>query len=119
MVWWEVVLLVCVQQQTAYELRISDWSADVCSSDLRPPAAGGRLTGGCRHAQLRGLRRGPGNRGPEGAEADGTAAPQPHALLLPGRGRAADARKSVVSGKRVSVRVDLGGRRIIKINTHK
>src|SRR3546814_11852662 len=24
------------KQKTAYELRISDWSADVCSSDLRP-----------------------------------------------------------------------------------
>src|SRR3546814_8446239 len=25
----------CVKQKTAYELRISDWSSDVCSSDLR------------------------------------------------------------------------------------
>src|SRR3546814_2247148 len=25
------------KQKTAYELRISDWSSDVCSSDLRPP----------------------------------------------------------------------------------
>src|SRR3546814_10070432 len=24
------------KQKTAYELRISDWSSDVCSSDLRP-----------------------------------------------------------------------------------
>src|SRR3546814_3823746 len=24
------------QQKTAYEMRISDWSSDVCSSDLRP-----------------------------------------------------------------------------------
>src|SRR3546814_4798328 len=27
------------KQKTAYELRISDWSSDVCSSDLSPPAA--------------------------------------------------------------------------------
>src|SRR3546814_4943716 len=30
------------KQKTAYEMRISDWSSDVCSSDLRgdvPPAA--------------------------------------------------------------------------------
>src|SRR3546814_1360237 len=27
------------KQKTAYELRISDWSSDVCSSDLRGPAA--------------------------------------------------------------------------------
>src|SRR3546814_9374960 len=26
-----------VKQKTAYEMRISDWSADVCSSDLGPP----------------------------------------------------------------------------------
>src|SRR3546814_7514660 len=26
------------KQKTAYELRISDWSSDVCSSDLRPQA---------------------------------------------------------------------------------
>src|SRR3546814_7058824 len=25
------------KQKTAYEMRISDWSSDVCSSDLRPP----------------------------------------------------------------------------------
>src|SRR3546814_4690457 len=27
------------KQKTAYEMRISDWSSDVCSSDLRPRAA--------------------------------------------------------------------------------
>src|SRR3546814_6346952 len=31
-----------VKQKTAYEMRISDWSSDVCSSDLLiPPAYGG------------------------------------------------------------------------------
>src|SRR3546814_1375267 len=25
------------KQKTAYEMRISDWSSDVCSSDLMPP----------------------------------------------------------------------------------
>src|SRR3546814_3091587 len=34
--------MVCVfsvfKQKTAYEMRISDWSSDVCSSDLRFPA---------------------------------------------------------------------------------
>src|SRR3546814_6491765 len=25
---------MCVKQKTAYEMRISDWSSDVCSSDL-------------------------------------------------------------------------------------
>src|SRR3546814_10395094 len=27
-----------VKQKTAYEMRISDWSSDVCSSDLEQPA---------------------------------------------------------------------------------
>src|SRR3546814_2647597 len=27
------------KQKTAYEMRISDWSSDVCSSDLRPRCA--------------------------------------------------------------------------------
>src|SRR3546814_6026053 len=28
------------KQKTAYEMRISDWSSDVCSSDLRGPGPG-------------------------------------------------------------------------------
>src|SRR3546814_6939287 len=34
---------ICVffcKRKTAYELRISDWSSDVCSSDLPPPVRG-------------------------------------------------------------------------------
>src|SRR3546814_2238485 len=27
-------LVLCFKQKTAYEMRISDWSSDVCSSDL-------------------------------------------------------------------------------------
>src|SRR3546814_12616736 len=27
-------LIFCFKQKTAYEMRISDWSSDVCSSDL-------------------------------------------------------------------------------------
>src|SRR3546814_9500466 len=29
-----VKCLICFKQKTAYEMRISDWSSDVCSSDL-------------------------------------------------------------------------------------
>src|SRR3546814_1983996 len=32
-----VVSFFFFKQKTAYEMRISDWSSDVCSSDLRPP----------------------------------------------------------------------------------
>src|SRR3546814_6100020 len=28
------MVFVCFKQKTAYEMRISDWSSDVCSSDL-------------------------------------------------------------------------------------
>src|SRR3546814_10102282 len=41
----------CFKQKTAYEMRISDWSSDVCSSDLFDP---GRFTAA-----------GPGGLGPE------------------------------------------------------
>src|SRR3546814_4960993 len=37
------------KQKTAYEMRISDWSSDVCSSDLsRPRAAGAGCGAGAR-----------------------------------------------------------------------
>src|SRR3546814_4204052 len=37
MIWCRVwVVVFFVQQKTAYEMRISDWSSDVCSSDLNP-----------------------------------------------------------------------------------
>src|SRR3546814_14858676 len=99
-------------------MRISDWSSDVCSSDLQ-------------------RRSGPRPQQRRGARGDGSAVGDDPAggLLLrvdrhraPGEGggradqRRARARghlrlsdrKSVVEGKSVSVRVDLGGRRIIK-----
>src|SRR3546814_11166745 len=44
-----VSLFICIfffffKQKTAYEMRISDWSSDVCSSDLPIPAAGSTQT---------------------------------------------------------------------------
>src|SRR3546814_15574559 len=33
------VVFFCFKQKTAYEMRISDWSSDVCSSDLGSGAA--------------------------------------------------------------------------------
>src|SRR3546814_3570512 len=35
------------KQKTAYEMRISDWSSDVCSSDLLPADDGDRVHGLC------------------------------------------------------------------------
>src|SRR3546814_15900963 len=91
-----LVVFFFIKQKTAYEMRISDWSSDVCSSDLSctrsatsTPARSGRRPA-ARRSSFRRWRR---------ARTD---------------------RKSVVSGKSVSVRVDLGGRRIIKNkNEHK
>src|SRR3546814_10591189 len=37
-----VVLFFVFKQKTAYEMRISDWSSDVCSSDLIEPEEKGR-----------------------------------------------------------------------------
>src|SRR3546814_6605002 len=43
-----VIVLLCFfffKQKTAYEMRISDWSSDVCSSDLAARAAAGFMAG--------------------------------------------------------------------------
>src|SRR3546814_16608177 len=100
---------LCFNQKTEYEMRISDWSSDVCSSDLSV----GRDTfiGSLDSLKRRGLMVCVGT-------ASGTIPPfDPQILALKGSlymTRPALDRKSVVSGVRVSVRVDLGGRRIIK-----
>src|SRR3546814_19611609 len=113
------------KQKTAYEMRISDWSSDVCSSDLaetlhRPGAAPGLYpvqSVPARPLQLPVLR--------QPARADfrschAALARRPDPLGQRGRRlRALPDRKSVVSGKSVSVRVDPGGRRIIKKQTNK
>src|SRR3546814_3090057 len=56
------------KQKTAYEMRISDWSSDVCSSDLlarlrgrETEAAGVEAAAGQRRRKL-GIRRGRGER---------------------------------------------------------
>src|SRR3546814_18873345 len=88
-------------------MRISDWSSDVCSSDLceagtavlvQVSAVGevGQVLG-----QLPEQKRVADGGRAGGEDADGLIAHLPD-------------RKSVVEGTSVSVRVDLGGRRIIK-----
>src|SRR3546814_19453181 len=127
------------KQKTAYELRISDWSSDVCSSDLaRPREIAQQHVGEQSSVDIAAAQD----------DADGLAL---EALGVreqrrePRRARALDhglfdleqqahrffeaaltdqhdivdqrldqARKSVVWGKSVSVRVDLGGRRLLK-----
>src|SRR3546814_14586327 len=126
-------------------MRISDWSSDVCSSDLVDRAAFVRCEGetlaelrklvaSCRldvpDALPPALALLVGNMGYEtiGLVED---LPVPHAdaigvpamtfvrpSLLLVFDRLKEDRKSVVSGKSVAVRVDLGGRRNIKKKTH-
>src|SRR3546814_19844265 len=43
------VVFFFFKQKTAYEMRISDWSSDVCSSDLRRRSHGRRRRGGEDH----------------------------------------------------------------------
>src|SRR3546814_9642658 len=57
------LLLLCFflffffKQKTAYEMRISDWSSDVCSSDLIPLGEALRLTQrhNCQATQIPGI----------------------------------------------------------------
>src|SRR3546814_14055642 len=91
-------------------MRISDWSSDVCSSDLE------QCGPDKKYRTLVALAGEPG--------ADGEARHElrqhhrqiehPHEHPQPPRVDAFADRKSVAEGKSVSVRVDLGGRRIIK-----
>src|SRR3546814_12304485 len=119
------MIIVCFfffKQKTEYEMRISDWSSDVCSSDL-----GGDNTGNDQMNRV------------EIVDIFGIALALAHPEKTPryclerleevqfapgkffdvishvvSRPRTRQDRKSVGEGKSVSVRVDLGGRRIIK-----
>src|SRR3546814_11924249 len=113
-------------------MRISDWSSDVCSSDLeifadeqqfRPPIAKDEAAFGGREAAVDRCETGPRTRRPEKERIP--------AVMVFGQRRNAVTRrdvrsgqrvrdtvrpdrKSVVWGRRESVRVDLGGSRTIK-----
>src|SRR3546814_12099457 len=108
-------------------MRISDWSSDVCSSDLggavpdpvRRDGAGGSAVradraGLFRHAGDAGrgqYRRASGNRRRDQSLLGVRVLPLRYATRVPGVGLDG---KSVVQGKMVSVRVDLGGGRNLK-----
>src|SRR3546814_13827792 len=93
-------------------MRISDWSSDVCSSDLQPAGDAAQLRD---DAALLLQPRGGGGAGRERRPqpAGGRRAHRRHC-----HARRQD-RKSVVKGKSESVRVDLGVRRIIKTKNTK
>src|SRR3546814_15934766 len=101
------------KQKTAYEMRISDWSSDVCSSDL--PATAARLYEKLISDDNVDLLFGPWG---SASAATAAAVANKHKRVFLNSGVASEQiqedRKSVVSGKSVSVSVDLGGRRFIK-----
>src|SRR3546814_6388951 len=105
-----VLLFFFFEQKTAYEMRISDGSSDVCSSDLRGGAAVLLRLGDDVECERR-LARAFGAVDLDHAAARQTADAQSD-VEPEAAGR--EDRKSVVSGKSVAVRVDFGGRRIIK-----
>src|SRR3546814_19448464 len=102
-------------------MRISDWSSDVCSSDLRGPKArkvhrGRKAIPDRRATRVRRVPRDrratPARKVPRVRRATpGRKAPKAR-RAIPARQAPKD-RQSVVKGTSVSVRVDLGGRRII------
>src|SRR3546814_14423680 len=101
-------------------MRISDWSSDVCSSDLgdvesqpdkRARRDGCEPGGDQQRAAPAHGRREERMRERDGGRPDDYRDEQPETALALHQPRD---RKSVVSGTSVSVRVDLGGRRIIK-----
>src|SRR3546814_3097133 len=48
---WLLVFFFFFKQKTAYEMRISDWSSDVCSSDLSLPTPAASLAAASELAQ--------------------------------------------------------------------
>src|SRR3546814_16808417 len=92
-------------------MRISDWSSDVCSSDLPPndTLLSGAGQAGARASALAGLEARVGLVD----DVDPALATDHAAIPMAGLDR-----KSVVEGKRVSVRVDLGGRRTMNNKKH-
>src|SRR3546814_18280977 len=102
-----LLLFFFFKQKTAYEMRISDWSSDVCSSDLRPVHRPRNFTSSSRGTVT--------STRPVDSENSAAAASTPSRSMISvshkiGR---ASCRERVLS-----VRVDLGGRRIIKKNNN-
>src|SRR3546814_13444625 len=106
--WHPVFFFFFFKQKTAYEMRISDWSSDVCSSDL----AARRQARYHVHQLLPSHRPSQHPRLAGKLSMDDPFDLEP--LAVGARKHGTADRQSVVEGKSMSVRVDLGGRRIIQ-----
>src|SRR3546814_12253707 len=121
MVYWFMLLFVFFfKQKPAYDVRISDWSADVCSSDLSFGQRGGQRTAHRVEDQRVGERmqhataeRAEAGEGFQRVAGNGQHDRAAGAQGEPGLLHEID-RKSVVEGKGVAGRLVVGGRRIIK-----
>src|SRR3546814_17474713 len=91
-------------------MRISDWSSDVCSSDLAELALAAAQVD-VREAPRHGMAAQAPEFRHRGQQLAGVGVLRRREQPV---GRRLLDRKSVVEGKSVAVRVDLGGRRIIK-----
>src|SRR3546814_12026435 len=120
-----------VKQKTAYEMRISDWSSDVCSSDLawHPLGRFEQLpkavdSAALSHAAFADVARHAASNGWQADQllidvTSGFEGAQDLFAIARAEGVRPTLpvdRKSVVQGKRVAVRVDLGVRRSIQNN---
>src|SRR3546814_10999176 len=127
-----MVIYFFFKQKTAYEMRISDWSSDVCSSDLRNRR---RSLHDHQSRRQNGRHPAPNNRHifrrrnypaypcrPRCGVLYQNSCPVSHFRFVPIRSGLSDGRtsyntrdrKSVVYGTSVSVRVGLGGRSLMK-----
>src|SRR3546814_11222573 len=118
-------------------MRISDWSSDVCSSDLRAAATCAKhavgahddragfseafdaemIVSGYRGRLIAHLMPFQTLDGDMVLDSDGNAIERPPLFAACARSIGCPDRKSVVLGTSVSVRVDLGGRRIVTKKT--
>src|SRR3546814_18644125 len=114
-----MTFIVCVfffKQNTVYELRISDWSSDVCSSDLNKEEPG-TMTKSLKDFNGRMLLVGCGNMAGAMLGRWLKAGVEPAAVTIVDPFAAPRQRTSVGEGKSESVRVELGGRGLIKQKT--
>src|SRR3546814_16164804 len=108
-----ISIFLFFKQKTAYEMRMSDWSTDVCSSDLCKMLIFAQYM-----AQAHSFRPAPGS------TQEQVFPRKQHQLGRREVRRVAFVavegvdRRSVVKGKNVQVSVDLGGSRCIKTNKH-
>src|SRR3546814_18090162 len=101
------------KQKTAYDMRISDWSSDVCSSDLAWKVSAEEIKARGYNLDISNPRRREEDHQDPAELLAAWQENRKHLVATQEQLKAVD-RKSVVKGKSGSVSVDLGGRGCIK-----